>query len=237
MSVNISEVTKELHNAFELINRDFFENELKDAAITIQSRGNRKNVLGWCTTAKIWLNGESADSYEINIVAEYLDRGFESVMTTLMHEMIHLYHIQKDIKDVSRGGTYHNKTFKAKAEEIGFDVVYDDKIGFSWCVPTENMKQKLNSYKLNKELFNVSRYATDIEYEKRKKKAIEEAKKAGLTQEDIDEVIEKIENEKKKKKRKTYIKYKCPCCETTVRATKQVAIRCDECDELFIEEE
>lgn len=235
MSVNISTVTSELHKAFRLINNDFFDGAIKEPAITIQSKGNRKNVLGWCTTAKIWLNGEEADSYEINIVAEYLDRGYESVMTTLTHEMIHLYHIQNNIKDVSRGGTYHNKIFKAKAEEIGFEVTYNDKIGFSWCTQSNDMKKIINNYDLNKELFNVARYAPDVDLDKRKKKAIEKAKKDGHSEEDIDEAIKKIEKEKKKKK--TYIKYRCPECGVTIRATKIVCIRCEDCNELFVEED
>lgn len=231
MDVNIKDLTIELHKAFAYINRDLFDNELIEPAITIQSKGNRKNVLGWCSSAKVWINETEVDKYEINMVAEYLDLGYDAVMTTLIHEMIHLYHLQNGIKDTSRNGTYHNKNFKAKAEEVGFEIKYDNKIGWSWCILTEPLKKKINSYDINKTVFSVSRYAPDVHLQKIRRKMQEE----GIPEDEIEGVIEKEEN--KVKKKAGYIKYKCPGCDVTIRATKIVNIRCEDCDEIFEIEE
>lgn len=236
MSVNINEITHELHKAFEYINRDFFDNTIKTPALTIQTKGNRKNILGWCTTSEIWRNGEINSSYEINIVAEYLDRGYEAVITTLIHEMIHLFNIQNNIKDVSRGGQYHNKKFKQKAEEIGFKVSYDDIIGFSSCTLSEHMKEIISKYDVNKELFNIARYSLDVEIAKIKKRIISNAKENGSTQEEIDKTIEKLDAKYKKNKKGGYIKYKCPCCNTTIRATKKIKVMCVDCNVSFVED-
>lgn len=231
MDINIKDLTIELHKAFTYINRDLFNNKLVEPAITIQSKGNRKNVLGWCSSSKVWINESEINKYEINMVAEYLDRGYDAVMTTLLHEMIHLYHLQNNIKDTSRGSAYHNKNFKAKAEEIGFEIKYNDKIGWSWCILTEPLKEKINSYNINKAVFSISRYAPDVHLQKIRKKMQEE----GIPEDEIEEIIEKEEN--KPKKKSGYYKYKCPGCDVTIRATKIVNIKCEDCNEIFKIEE
>lgn len=240
MNININAITSELYKAFEYINKDFFNGEIIEPVITVQSKGNRKNVLGWCTVDKVWIKGEEKYNYEINIVAEYLDSGFEQVMTTLMHEMIHLFHKQKNIKDTSRNGAYHNKIFKNKAEDVGFDVTYDERIGYSWCTMKQQMRDVFNKYDLDKKLYAISRYSEDVDFAKRRKKAMQKAKEEGFSNEEIKEAIDKIDKElefAKKKRKGGYIKYKCPCCDTTIRATKKVRVMCVDCNVSFVEEE
>src|SRR5690554_5393873 len=119
--ITIEEITKELHKAYDLINKRFFNNELPVVAITIQSSGTRKLSMGWCTTKEIWGDKEGKyKMYEINLTPEFLDLNFHETMDTLMHEMVHLYNIINNVQDVSRGGTYHNKKFKEESEKRGF---------------------------------------------------------------------------------------------------------------------
>lgn len=229
MDISIKEIIYELHKAFSLLNKDFFGSQLIEPAITVQSKGNRKNVLGWCSTKKIWQDDKEISKYEINMVAEYLDRGYDAAMTTLLHEMIHLYHLQNGIKDVSRSGSYHNKFFKNKAEELGFEIEYDKKIGWSQCILTEPLKEKINSYNINKSVFSIYRYSPDVHIQKVIKKMQEE--------ENTEEIENLIETTSKVKKKSGYIKYRCPGCNITIRATKEVNVKCVDCDEYFEIEE
>lgn len=50
--------------------------------------------------------------YGINICAEYLDRPFEEICSTLLHEMRHFYNKQSGVQDTCRNGLYRNKHFK-----------------------------------------------------------------------------------------------------------------------------
>lgn len=108
---SIKVATDELHIAFELLNKTFFNDELPNLAITIQTSGKRKSM-GWCTTKEVWGDRDGKIKlYEINIAAEFLDLDFFETMDTLLHEMVHLYNITHDIQDCSRGGNYHNKMY------------------------------------------------------------------------------------------------------------------------------
>lgn len=168
--VNTKLIISELHKAFSYLNRDLFEGKLPEPAILIQSRGNKKLCLGWCTVGKVWVNNTTQEErYEINLVAEAVNRGLFPVMTTFLHEMVHLYHLENNIKGVSRGNTYHNKKFKEDCERIGMIVEHDEKVGWSYCSLTPFLMEKINSYGLNEEAFVLGRKDLS-EDEKNKKK-------------------------------------------------------------------
>ena len=78
--------------------------------------------MGHCSVAKVWQRKEDK-THELNIAAEVLNYPIEETLDTMLHEMVHLYCRQHDIKEVSRGGKYHNKRFKAIAEEHGLACV------------------------------------------------------------------------------------------------------------------
>lgn len=82
--------------------------------ITIQST---VGAYGHVTTSKIWKTESGKASYELNIGADYLNRPIENIVSTLIHEGCHLYAIQNSINDTSNRGIYHNKRFKALAED------------------------------------------------------------------------------------------------------------------------
>ena len=118
-----------MQGMYSRINEKFFNNELEKVVITFES-GFKKGAFGWITTAKNWKQGQQ-ERYNINISSDYLDRPKEQVVSTLIHEMCHLYALQNGIKDTSRSGIYHNKRFRQIAEEHGLNVREADKIGWS----------------------------------------------------------------------------------------------------------
>lgn len=198
-NINTEVVITELHKAFAIFNKEFFNGELKEPAILIQSKGNRKGCLGWCTVNKAWRNQETKEErYEVNIVAEGLNRGVYPVMGTLIHEMVHLYCLQNDIRDVSRGGTYHNKRFKEVAERSGLVIEHDERIGWSLTKLQSGTMSLIDKSDINKEAFNLSRK---------------------------DGVVTSKEPSKKSSVRK----YVCPNCGCIIRATKKVNVICGDC--------
>jgi hypothetical protein len=68
---------------------------------------------------------------EVLVAGEGLIRGAEPVLATLLHEAAHgLAHVRR-ISDTSRQGRYHNRRYKALAEELGLDVAEVGTIGWS----------------------------------------------------------------------------------------------------------
>lgn len=216
--MKIDESIKELDRIFAFFNKEFYNSELQKPIILIQSNGRNTNVLGWCTTQKLWRDREKTESYyEITICAEYLNRNIEEVIATLLHEMVHLHNLQNDIKDVSRGKSYHNKRFKRVAEDKGGLIIeYDKRIGWSITTLKDSTKDLIRKLKPKIELFKVARQnALEIE--------IEDGEEEG--------------EDKKKKKKSSMRKYVCPTCDIIIRATKDVNVICGECGQTFVKED
>lgn len=109
----LSDSAKFLEHAFDMLNGIYFDSQLPNVVITIQSSPKTN---GHITTQKIWNEAENY-YYEINISAEHLNRPCENVLATLLHEMVHLYCMEWGIADTSKNGRYHNKRFKAECEK------------------------------------------------------------------------------------------------------------------------
>lgn len=143
---NLSESVRFFEKAFDLANKEFFENALPKVMITVQSS---PKAYGHFTTAEIWKDTAKA-YHEINISAEALNRPVQETIATLIHEMVHLYCSENKIKDTSRGGTYHNKIFKTEGEKRGIKISYDKKNGYSPTAPTERLLTFIQENKLDK---------------------------------------------------------------------------------------
>lgn len=130
-SVSLQQVIGKLEDLFSKFNEKFFNNELEKPVITC-SPDTTKGAYGWCTAWRAWKKDDDSEGfYEINMYAEHLNRPFEEICETLIHEMVHLLNLQRGIQDTSRSGMYHNKKFKQTAEEHGLVVEKDSKYG--WC--------------------------------------------------------------------------------------------------------
>lgn len=156
---NLIPVIEELHKAFDCLNKAFYGGSLPPVIITIQSKGKR-DALGWFTVGKVWSDG-TQEMHEINISAEYAGRDFMDIMKTMHHEMIHLYCAVNDIKDCSRGGTYHNTKFKIASEQHGFyyeEDAYDKKHGWTFSKLTDRTIEIIKGFGLDESVFSLKRY-------------------------------------------------------------------------------
>lgn len=136
----MAEMQAALQAAFNAINRDFYGGELEKVIITVKE-GKKKAAFGRIETAKNWKQN-GVERHEINISADYIgERTVVQTITTLMHEMVHLYNLQNGIKDTTRSGIYHNKKFRETAEAHGLKVEQVDKIGWSLTTATPQTEQ------------------------------------------------------------------------------------------------
>lgn len=140
--MKISDEVKFLEEAFDILNKIYFENALSKIAITIQST---PGAYGHFTPHETWKQGEKAFK-EINIGADTLNRPIEDIISTLMHEMVHFYCDTNGIKDTSRGNTYHNKKFKEEAEKRDLIIEYDKRIGYSVTTPGKGIIDLCEQY-------------------------------------------------------------------------------------------
>lgn len=193
----LSESSKFLEQAFDVLNDIYFNDELPRVVITIQSSPKTN---GHITTEKIW-NGENNSYYEINISAEHLNRPCEEVLATLVHEMVHLYCMEKGIADTSKNGRYHNKRFKGECEKRDLHIEYAKYIGYSVTSPTENFIKIL---KKNNLIYDLGFVRSTGE----------------------EQIPTSGGNGKQKSSTRKYI---CPSCGISVRATKEVEIICKLC--------
>ena len=140
-ATKMSRAVSQLEHIYNSLNADFFAGELPTPIITVQSK---PGTMGHCSVSKIWQRKDDK-TYELNIAAEVLNYPIEETLDTMLHEMVHLYCRQHDIKEVSRGGKYHNKRFKAIAEEHGLTCVPCGQYGWN-TTPGDNLVE----YALNK---------------------------------------------------------------------------------------
>jgi len=136
---------------------------------------------------------------EINLCAEYLDRPMPEVCGTMLHEMAHLYNLQHGIEDVSNNGYYHNKRFKDTAEAHGLVIEKHDKYGWTITTLTPEAAAWL-AEALGDEVIHASRLP----------EGIGKGKRGG-------------------KSKNRSIKYVCPICGTSIRATREVNVVCGDC--------
>lgn len=211
-TVKISRACGYLEKMYRQLNIDKFNGELCQPIITIQST---PRAYGHVTCGKVWRVKDS-QSYELNIGAGTLDRPIESVVSTLLHEMVHIYNLMNDIQDTSRGNTYHNKKFKEKAESVGLVIERDDRIGWSITSPSEELIDYI-----------IGQGWSDILMNRQESLRIGGVS-GGSNSNGTD---------KPPKKPSSTRKYMCPCCGNSVRATKDVRIMCVDCSEIMQKEE
>lgn len=206
-------VTQYLNKVFKLINSEYFDNELEMPTITIQST---VGAYGHVTTSKVWKTESGKASYELNIGADYLDRPIENIVATLIHEGCHLYAMQNGIKDTSNRGVYHNKRFKALAEDRGLIIEKHSRYGWTITTPSEATINFCIDNDLQEVL--ITRH-TGITFT-----GVGTGKNGNGTP--VKPTAPKKGNS---------IKWLCPCCGAIVRSTKILNIVCGDCNEKFIQ--
>ena len=123
--------------------------EVPDVVLTLGSgtlgkRGG-ETTLGHFAAGRWQLTGEKAGQaaglHELFVSGEGLSRGSDEVLATLGHEAAHGLAAVRGISDTSRQGRYHNKRFKALAEELGLAVDEDGTRGWSATTLAEGTEQ------------------------------------------------------------------------------------------------
>ena len=208
-----------LERAFNVLNKVYYNNELPPIVITLQS-SPRTN--GHFTLGKVW-RAEENHLNEINISVEHLDRPIENIIATLQHEMVHYYCQLHGISDVSQGGRYHNKNFKAEAEKRGLIISYQQYIGYSVTAPSEAFIEVLKNNGIEKPL-DINRDGGVF---------IGFGGSDGIGGMNGTSGIEP----KKIKPKSSTRKYKCLCCDNSFRATKDLNVMCMDCNVQFIKVE
>jgi len=202
-----------LNKIYDNLNADFFGGEMERPVITIQSS---PKAYGHYTLYDAWsISGNGIR--EINIGAGTLSRNIENVISTLLHEMCHQYNDMKNIKDTSRGNTYHNKNFKKTAEERGLNISRDEKYGWTITEPAET----LIDWILENDLTNIPMNRNEF---------YGFGTGAGGGQADGNE------GTKTPPKKSSYRKYRCPICNLTARTTREARLVCGDCSEEMVQE-
>lgn len=208
-TIKTSRTAGYLEKIFRALNAKYFDNELEEPIITVQST---PRAYGHVTVGKTWRRGEEY-RHELNIGAGTLDRPIENVVATMLHECVHLFNMQHGIQDCSRSSReYHNKKFKAAAEARDLAISYDPRIGWSITEPTEALldfiiEQGWQDIRINRMEWSGARPG---------KGGTGAAPGTGT-----------------KNPNSHSIKYQCPCCGTSVRATKVVRIMCADCGRMM----
>lgn len=207
-TIRTSRTAGYLEKIFRAVNEDSFGGELEEPVITIQ---DTPTAYGHVTVGKAW-SVKDNHRHELNIVAGTLQRPIEEVVATMLHEMVHLYNLQHEIQDCSRGGTYHNKKFRDEAQKHMLTVEHHEKYGWTITKPTE----ELIDYVINKGwediMMNRASFPFSISGGRSKGKPSDES------------------GTEKPKPKSNSRKYVCPKCRTIIRATRSVNVVCGDCN-------
>lgn len=204
--ISITRAVEELQKAFILLNDKYFNNELEKPIITLH-RNNNADLYGWITTHKVWSSKAGEKYREINLSAEHLHRDAALVITTLLHEMCHLFNMQAGVQDTNDTGFYHNKEFKKTAERFGLIVEKSAKYGFCITRPSQELTEFVRE-NIRAENFDLARPKDDED-----------------------------DTKKPKGKKQSMKKYSCPACGLIIRASKDISgkVMCVDCEEILLE--
>jgi hypothetical protein len=116
--------------------------------------GRRMGSQVWGHFAPNAWTADGAPRHEVMIASECLAAGAHQVLQTLIHEAVHALAEEREIRETSRQGRYHNRKFVTLAEELGLTydaprnknakgkLVPDERIGYSHVVLTEATLEK-----------------------------------------------------------------------------------------------
>lgn len=218
-TTKMSRTAGQLEKMFRALNREFFPGEeVAEPIITVQST---PRAYGHVTVSETWTCKEEGRK-ELNISADWLMRPIENIAATMLHEMVHLYNAEHNVKDTSRGHTYHNKNFRDEAIRRGLIIEHDERIGWSVTSPSDRLLD-----------FILSKGWTEIQIGRKEYGSL--TRPTGTKAGDGDEGTEGG-TEKKSKKPSSTRKLRCPKCGDSCRVTKRdIVLICGKCMETLVE--
>lgn len=111
-----------LYRFFDFFNRQWFGGGLPQAVIAFKK--TRVTSLGHYRFGR----NEFGLKHEINMNSQYMERPFCQILSTLLHEMIHLEEDVLGVKQGKRSGNNHTKFFRDRSGELG---IPSDSRGYS----------------------------------------------------------------------------------------------------------
>jgi len=161
--------------------------------------------------------------HEVVVIAEYLDRSVEEILSTLLHEAAHALNHQRGVHDCSRS-QYHNKKYKETAEALGLDVKQVANYGFALTTLA---------------LGTATRYEDEIQYLQQvlihRRRPVLATGRGSSTEEDQDADNNEDSGTSSSRSRKAV----CRCePQFIIRVSKttleRTVIRCETCDSPFV---
>lgn len=245
----------EMQIAYDYFNEKLFFNELPDILITFQ-RGQK--YLGYFAPDRF--AGKSITS-ELAMNPDFFAvRSLSDILSTLVHEMCHVWQHYADVKD-AKGG-YHDKIWVKKMEAIGLTPSHNglpggDKTGrkmthyitpggaFQEVLP-ELIQQGLGiswfdkwGYRANSNVLSpIDKKIVDGWKEKIEDESLIKRLTEVMGQNDESVIIDLEElsklQEEKKKKNKTRLTFMCPECKLKMLGKPTAYVICGECNEVLI---
>lgn len=213
--VNMQRIIGNINYIFDCANKDLFGNSLEKPIFTCSPT---KGAYGHMSVVNFWCTREGQGLRELNINSEYLDRPLENIVGTIIHEMVHCYCKQYNIKDCS--GAYHNKRFKEEAEKRTLSM--EQHHNYGWAIT--HITDDTIDFILRNDIrdFDITR---DIKFNP----------VIGVSNNGNSSFNTGIENGiKRTKKPSSTRKYQCLKCKNSVRATKAINIICGDCMEKMV---
>jgi len=201
---NMSKPTRtiyaELQKAYDFFNRSLFKNELPPCLITLQ---RERSTYGYFSGDR-WANNDGETTDEIALNPEHFGiRSIEAVLSTLVHEMVHLW--QHHFGKPGRR-RYHNKQWAEKMDAVGLGPSDTEKPG-----------GKRTGESMSHFIIKDGAYAN----------AAAKLLKGGF---ELSWVDRAGGTARKKKKKKVFrVKYSCPKCGVNAWAKAGVKLECGEC--------
>lgn len=207
-TTKMSRAVGQLEKMYNVLNEDFFGGALPIPVITVQSK---PGTFGHMTGGKVWTRKDDR-GYELNIAAEVLNYPIEETIDTMLHEMVHLYCRENNIKETSRGGKYHNGKFKEEAERVGLTCYKTEQYGWN-TRPGDNIVE-----------YALEKGWSEIKISRSTMPPMLMIGATGTAHSGAGTVSGG-------KRPSSTRKLVCPCCGQSVRATKKVNILCGDCME------
>lgn len=196
---------EELYRIFGILNRDKFDGSLPEPVITIQK--TRGTTLGHFTLSKVWKDKNDEGSEENAYYEINVDpRWFNSRTPAEVAEtLLHeMCHYHNKFNDIKDcSGNVHNKKFKSLAESVGLVVEKGKSVGYGYT----SLSDALKFYMENAV--------------KPREEAFEYFRSAPIS----------LDGGRTRKK--AQFKYTCPNCGQKVKAKKDIAVKCGDCDVLM----
>lgn len=199
-----------LEKMYRLFNDRCFDGRLHDCTITVEKM---KGAYGCYWVHPQYYISDDKSHWKIALNPEHFSKPVEYVAAVLLHEMCHHAAVLDGVQDCSRGGSYHNKQFKAYAEKTGLLTVERyDKYGWTDTNPNDAMlllcaEQDFPEFEITERMsFDLSGIRPPRS---------ENGNETGTT----------TTGKSKSNSRK----HVCPCCGAIARTTKDIPLICGLC--------